>query len=214
MTALAVPRIELPWEVLRGPDAHDRVMAETERHMIEGMLGSTDRAWRLGADKFIRGVAVPARRSYRDMIRRFASFGGTFASKNLDACWNDGAFPTVAPWLALGTGAIADSDIGASFGGTTEANYTGYLRLLVGAADNSAAVAASPATKTNTNAFTFAACTASSAVVIAFCTVNGTTSARLNAGDIILYGTVTSVTIDTTHTPPTIAIGALNSTLE
>ena len=143
-----------------------------------------------------------------------ASLGGTYAAKLLDHIFNDGTAAAPAPYIALGTGAISDSDVGASFGGTTEANYTGYLRYLILAADMAAAVAGGPATKTNTNVIPFPACTASSAVMIAWCTINGTSTARLNAGDMMLWGTVTSTTIDTTHTPPSIAASGLNASLE
>ena len=210
MSEFIVPHIELP----KGPLTHAGIMGGTKSSMLEGVLGSTERPWRLGADKFIRGISLPAKRSYRDMIRYFASFGGTYAAKILDHVFNDGTLAAPAPYLALGTGAIGDADIGATFGSTTEANYTGYLRVLIGAADMSAGAAAAPATKTNTAVLTFPACTASSAVVIAWCTVNGTATTRLNAGDVILYGTCTSTTVDTTHTPPTVAAAGLNATLE
>lgn len=211
---LEVPRIELPWETLRGPGAHGALMGEVHERMMQGVLGETARPWRRGADRLIRDIARSRRKSYRDGLRMFAGYGGTYAAKVLDHSWNDGTLAAPAPYLALGTGAISDSDIGATFGGTTEANYTGYLRILVAAADMSAGVAGSPATKTNTAIFTFGACTAGSSVVIAWCTVNGTTTARLNAGDVIFFGTVTSVTIDTSHTPPTIAASAISTTLE
>ncbi len=192
---LLVPHIEVP----AGPLSHAQMMGATERGLMEGVLGSTEKAWRKAADQWMTWMA---------------SFGGIYAAKILDHVFNDGTLAAPAPYLALGTGAIGDADIGATFGSTTEANYTGYLRVLIGAADMSAGAAASPATKTNTNVLTFPACTASSAVVIAWCTVNGTSTARLNAGDVILYGTVTSTTIDTTHTPPSIAASGLNATLE
>jgi hypothetical protein len=78
----------------------------------------------------------------------------------------------------------------------------------------SASVAAAPPPKTKTAVRTFPACTASSSVVTAWCMVNGTTKARPNAGDIIVYGAVTSITIDTTHTPPRVAASGLSVDLE
>src|SRR5204863_621598 len=105
-----------------------------------------------------------------DMIRRVAitGFGDAVEAKILDHVFSDPSYTAPTPFLALGTGAIQEADVAATFGGTTEANYTGYLRLSIAAADMSAAAAGS---KTNTNVLTMAACTASSAVVIAWCVV-------------------------------------------
>jgi hypothetical protein len=192
MSEIAVPHIELP----TGPFDHTGMMRRVRQALMEGVLGNTSRPWLKAADDLIRWVG----------------FGDAVEAKILDHIFNDGTYSAPTPNLALGTGAISDSDVAASFGGTTEANYTGYARVQIAAADMSAASAGS---KTNSNAITFPACTGSSAVVIAWCvTSSGATTARLSAGDVIVYGTCTSTTVDTTHTPPTVAASGLVCNLD
>lgn len=139
-----------------------------------------------------------------------AGFGDAAELKVLDSIFGDGttniyAAPT---YLALLTATAVETDTGAT---VTEANYTGYLRVSVAAADLSAAAAGS---KTNGNVLTFPNCTASSAVVTNFAMVAGTSTARLNAGDVIMYGACSSVTVTTTQTPPTVAASALTFSLD
>lgn len=186
-----VPHIEQPEPILPGHELFERVIQGAK----EGLLGSEERGWTQAADKFISWMA---------------GFGDAVENKILDHIFNDGTYAAPTPYAALGTGAISDSDVAATFGGTTEANYTGYTRVAVGAADMSAAASGS---KTNTNPITFPNCTASSAVVIAWC-ITSAGPARLAAGDVIIYGTVTSTTIDSTHTPPTIAASGLVCNLD
>lgn len=191
MSAVAVPHIDLPNGPLTGPEAFSGVL----RGMGEGILGSEDRRWHRAADKLISWMA---------------GFSDAVENKILDHIFNDGTYAAPTPYACLGTGAISDSDIGATFGGTTEANYTGYARVSIAAADMSAAASGS---KTNSNPITFPACTGSSSVVIAWC-VASAGPARLAAADVIIYGTCTSTTIDTTHTPPTLAAGGLVCNLD
>lgn len=191
MSAVAVPNIWLPDR----PLAHEEAMALAIEGLKEGVLGSEERPWRRAADQLVSWMA---------------GFGDAVENKILDHIFNDGTYAAPTPYMALGTGAISDSDVAASFGGTTEANYTGYLRVAIAASDVSAAAAGS---KTNSAVITFPACTASSSVVIAWAVVSAGT-ARLAAGDVIVYGTVTSTTIDTTHTPPTIAASGLVTNLD
>jgi|1185.fasta_scaffold363002_1 hypothetical protein len=167
----------------------------------DNILGSEEREWCRAADDL-----------REDMIRRvaIAGFSDAVEAKILDHVFNDGTYAAPTPYLALGTGAIQEADVAASFGGSTEANYTSYARLAIAAADMSAAAAGS---KTNGNVLTLAGCTGSSAVVIAWC-VCSAGPARLAAGDVIVGGTTTSTTIDTTHTPPSFAAGGLVTNLD
>ena len=110
---------------------------------------------------------------------------------------------TAPTYLALTTTAVGETDTGSTL---TEANYTGYARKAIAAADMSAASAGS---KTNSNALTFAACTASSSTVIGWAQCSAST-----AGEIGVFGTCTSTVISTTQTPATVAIGGLVANLD
>ena len=119
--------------------------------------------------------------------------------KVLDHAFNDGTFSAAAVYLALTT--VIPTD--ASTGGTiTEANYTTYARVLINAADMSAAAAGS---KTNTAAFTFAAVTAGDDTIVGFVIIDSASG----AGNVHYWGTTTSKVVDTSNTPPTVAIGGL-----
>ena len=120
--------------------------------------------------------------------------------KVLDHMFNDGTFTAVAVYLALCTTIPTDASLGTNI---VEANYTTYARLAIGAADMSAAAAGS---KTNSAAFTFAAVTAGDDTIVGFAIVD---SATISAGNIHYWGTTTSKVVDTSNTPPTIAIGGL-----
>lgn len=191
MTEIAVPNIWLPGGVASGDDTFSRVRTG----LRDGILGSEESVWGKTADKFISWMA---------------GFGDAVENKILDHIFNDGTYAAPTPYLALGTGAINESDVAATFGGTTEANYTGYLRVAIAAGDVGPAAAGS---KTNTAIITFPTCTASSAIVIAWCVVSSGT-ARLTAGDVIVFGTCTSTTINTTQTPPTVAASQLTVNLD
>ena len=120
--------------------------------------------------------------------------------KVLDHMFNDGTFTAVAVYLALCTTIPTDASLGTNI---VEANYTTYARLAIGAADMSAAAAGS---KTNSAAFTFAGVTAGDDTIVGFAIVD---SATISAGNIHYWGTTTSKVVDTSNTPPTIAIGGL-----
>jgi len=119
----------------------------------------------------------------------------------LDSIFGDGSTNlfTAPTYLALTTVAVGETD---TAGSITEANYTGYARKSIAAADMSAAAAGS---KTNGNALTFANCTAGSSTVIGW----GVVSSSSGAGTLIVFGTCTSTVISTTQTPPNVAAGAL-----
>ena len=119
----------------------------------------------------------------------------------LDAVTRKAAFPSyTALYLALCTVAVTDSDTGATI---TEANYTGYARLQIPAADWTAAAGAA-ATVTTAAQKQFADCTAGSSTVIGWALCTAATG-----GNVVMYGTCPSVTISPTQTPATIAAGAL-----
>lgn len=89
-------------------------------------------------------------------------------------------------------------------GATETTNYTGYARTAV---TMGAASAATPSVATNTGTVTFPNCTASTVTYLGFVL---TDNATINTGNALWYGTLTSVTISTTQTPPTVAAGALS----
>lgn len=107
--------------------------------------------------------------------------------------------PTSPLFLALTTAAVLETD---TAGTLTEANYTGYARKSVAGTDWGAASAGQIA---NTNAITFAACTAGTSTVIGFALV--TTAS--GAGAIQCFGTLASLVVSATQTPVNFAVGAL-----
>ena len=124
-------------------------------------------------------------------------------NKILDHMFNDGTFTAVAAYMALCTVIPTDASTGVTI---TEATYTGYARLAIAAADMSAAASGS---KTNSAALTFAACTAGSSTIVGFAICDSPTT---GAGNIHYWGTTTSKVIDTSNTPPTIAVSGLTVT--
>ncbi len=130
-----------------------------------------------------------------------ASKSNYFENIVLDHAFGDPSAPTItAPvYLALCTTVPTDASIG---GDIVEANYTGYARKSIAAADMSAAASGS---KTNSNAITFAACTAGSSTVIGWALVDSSSG----AGNISYWGTATSTVVSSTQTPATIAVGGL-----
>lgn len=135
------------------------------------------------------------------------SFSDYVEKKILDHLTGKAAYTSPAPlYMALCTVAPTDADTGSTI---TEANYTGYARIQVPAADWNAAAGVSPAAATNAVQKQFAACTAGSSVVIAWALCDS-----LTLGNVINKGTCTSVTISPTQTPATVAAGALSNTLD
>ena len=135
-----------------------------------------------------------------------ASFSDYLETRILDHVLSDGAFTEPANvYIALCTAVPTDASTGATI---TEANYTTYARVEILATDMSAASAGS---KTTTAALTFPACTAGDDTIIGFAILDSLT---IGAGNMLMWGTVTSKVIDTSNTPPTIAIGGLVVTLD
>jgi hypothetical protein len=118
------------------------------------------------------------------------------------------AFSPASTNIALGTAAPTSTTTG-TWGTTESTNYTGYARLAVTPGTQlNAATAASPSVVTNSAQLQFAACTASSATENGLIIVD---NATIGSGTAYFFGSFASgVTIDTTHTPPTIAAAALS----
>lgn len=119
----------------------------------------------------------------------------------LNASFDGTAFQVTTPFLALWTSSLSAASTGSSSG---EAAYTGYARVsLLGGMTS--ATAGSTA---NTGGITFPGCTGGSSTVIAYALCDAST-----AGHIIFFGTLTSVMISTTATPPTVPTSALTFSL-
>lgn len=155
------------------------------------------------------GVAVAELLDFNERVRRDrliaggASFSVATSKAILDHILNDGTFAAPTPYLALTTVVPDDTLTGVTI---TEAGYTGYARKALAAADFSAASGTTTATKTNTAAQTYAACTASSSTVIGWAVCDNSAT---SAGAVLMWGTTTSTVISTTQTPATVAIGGL-----
>lgn len=130
--------------------------------------------------------------------------------KILDHCTGKTALssPSGGLYMALLTVAPTDADTGATI---TEATYTGYARKLIAPADMSAAAGASPAEVHNAVQELFAACTAGTSTVIGWALLD---SATIGAGNVFFKGSMTSVVISTTQTPPTLPASALSLTAD
>jgi hypothetical protein len=114
------------------------------------------------------------------------------------------AYTETAPWfMAAVTVAVTDADTGSTI---TEANYTGYARKSVAAADMGSAAAGSAA---NVNAITFAAATAGTSAVIGHAKCVAATVGRL-----IKSGTCSTVNVSATQQPLNFAVGAYTTTLD
>ncbi len=128
-----------------------------------------------------------------------ASFSDYLENAVLDHIFGDGTLTITAPvYLALCTTVPTDASTGSNI---VEANYTGYARKSIAAADMSAA---SSGSKTNGNAITFAACTNGTSTIIGWAICDASTN-----GNMLAWGTCTSTVISTTQTPATIAVGGL-----
>jgi hypothetical protein len=117
------------------------------------------------------------------------------------------AFSPAATVMALGTAAPTSTTTG-NWGTTESTNYTGYARLSITPSSQlNAATGATPSVVTNSAQLQFAACTGGTATELGFLIVDNTT---IGSGTAYFFGSLTSVTISTTQTPPTIASGALS----
>jgi hypothetical protein len=109
--------------------------------------------------------------------------------------------------MALLTAAPTSTTTGAT---GVEATYTGYGRQTIAGAGWNAATAATPSVGTNASTITFGNCTAGTSTLLGF-TLDD--SATVSAGNALWYGTLTSTVISTTQTPPTVAAGALSTSM-
>lgn len=138
-----------------------------------------------------------------------AGFSDAVEKKVLDHLTGKTAYTSPAPlYLALCTSAVADTDTSASL---VEANYTGYARLQIPAADWNAA-SGTAAAATNANQKLFAACTGGTSTIIGWALTPVSTTG--GAGDVVMFGTCTSTVISTTQTPATVNAGALSISLD
>lgn len=137
-----------------------------------------------------------------------ASFSDYWENAVLDATFGDPDVTITAPtYLALCLQVPTDASTGTSIdGGGWIPTYTGYARKSIAAADMSAA---SGGSKTNSNAITFAACSAGTSTIVGWALCDAAT-----LGNILCWGSCTSTVISTTQTPATVAIGALVVTLD
>jgi hypothetical protein len=129
-----------------------------------------------------------------------ASKSDYLENKMLDHCLGKAGltFSSSACYIALCTVVPTDASTGSTL---TEATYTTYARKQVVAADWNAAAAGQ---STNSALQTMAACTAGSSTIIGLALCDA-----LTLGNVLYWTTVTSKTIDTSNTPPVIAIGGL-----
>lgn len=117
-------------------------------------------------------------------------------NKLLDHALGKAAFTMPSPvYLALCTVVPEDSKTGATI---TEANYTGYARKKIEAAQLTSA--ASGKSKNNTK-LEFAECTAGSSTVVGWAILD---AAGTGAGNGLFWGTCTSTAISVTQTPANI----------
>jgi hypothetical protein len=109
--------------------------------------------------------------------------------------------------MALGTSAPTVATTG-NWGAAETGSYAGYARLGVSTSAWTPASGTNPAAATycGSGAVTFAGCTASSATQTGFILVD---SGVIGSGNALWYGGLSSVTISTTQTPPTLAQNAL-----
>jgi hypothetical protein len=110
--------------------------------------------------------------------------------------------------MALATAAPTSTTTGATVAEPTVGAYTGYGRQTIINTGFNAASTATPSVATNSGAITFGNCTAGTgATLLGFILAD---SATIAAGNSLWYGTLTSVTISTTQTPPTVGSGVMN----
>lgn len=136
-----------------------------------------------------------------------AGFSDYLEKKVLDHIVGKTSFTMPASvYLALVTVAITDADTGSTI---TEASYTGYARKALTPSSDFNAASGTTAASTNAAQIQFATCTGGSSTVIGWALVDAS-----SAGNVLAYGTCTSVTITSTQQPATIAAGALSVGLD
>jgi hypothetical protein len=107
--------------------------------------------------------------------------------------------------LALCTATVTSASTGSSI---TEAGYTGYARLDFVANWTAATTGVTPSVGVNTASANFATCTGGTSTCTYFAICDATTT-----GNVIWWGTLSSVTISTTQTPASVAASALQTSM-
>lgn len=183
MSSLIEPREALQVVTL---DLNAGRLSDFGRELLRAIGGSPDGI--TPAARMLLGLTCASKSDYLE-------------NKDLDHNLGDGAFTSPATVaLALTTVNPTDASTGATL---TEPTYTGYARKVVSAAALSAATSGS---KTNSEALTFAECTAGSSTIIGWALCDSSTKGE---GNVLYWGTATSTVISTTQTPPNIAVGGL-----
>lgn len=130
--------------------------------------------------------------------------------KVLDHLTGKTAYTSPGPlYVALTTVAVAETDTGSTI--TEPTGVTGYARIQIPTANwNAASGSGTTPSSAVTNAIVqSAALTAGSATCIGFALCSAS-----SAGDVVFFGTISSVTISSTQTPWSIASGALSVTAD
>lgn len=162
-------------------------------------------------------VDVPAGATARDVFElvrgklrsigldAMAGFSNVVEGKILDHITGKTAYTQPSQLhIALCTVAVGETDTGSTI---TEATYTGYGRKAVATAD---VTAASTTGEThNSVAQAFAACTAGSSVVVSFAACSASTG-----GDVVMFGSTASTTINTSNQPANVPISGLSLNLD
>jgi hypothetical protein len=143
-------------------------------------------------------------------VRLFSGFSEAIAEKTLGHMWGKTSFTMPAElFLALLTSVPTASSTGESVE-STEATYTGYVRLKLDLTKFKLTKAATAVIE-NELELTFAACTGAEKTVTAWAT---TEKKRAEACNIVMWGTATSTVISATQTPPVIAAKTLRGELK
>jgi hypothetical protein len=174
-------------------------ITDTVRERTRGLFEGPKRIW---------SPAEHLMDEFKKIGLLFAGLSDAVERKVADSHTGKTNFAVTAPtYLALCTTLPTDTD---TAGTLVEATYTGYARLSFAAADwNAAGTSSGTTTATAPVAQkTFGAVTAGSSTCVGW----GRTSSSAGAGDLLMLGSLTSVTFSTTQTPPTVAIGALVET--
>lgn len=136
-----------------------------------------------------------------------SGFSQAYATKVLEAVTGKASLTKPTAYLALCTVVPTASSTGATI---TEANYTGYARKEIPAAEWNAAVAGSPSSIVNKAKLEFAACTSGTSTIIGWALCD---SSETGKGNVIAWGTAASTVISVTQTPATVAAEVLQATL-
>lgn len=190
MSAIALPRLWTPVDA----GAVWTPGRETPLGMLERVL------------HHLRHPRSQAAERARELVL-FAGFSDTAEIDVLNSVFDKHASINLyaTPFLALTRAAVADVDTGTTIA-ANEANYTGYGRLAIPTSSMNSAGASGIS---NSQTLTFPNCTAGSSSVIGWAVITASTG-----GFVVVYGSCSPTTINTTQTPPTVAAGALSVSLD